>query len=656
LAWDASSTPELVAGYVVYYGTSSGNYTLTADAGTATSLVIGNLTDGVRYFFVVRARTSVGGLSSPSNEVDGLPVPSPNRPPTVTNPGDRTVKEGAFTLPIAASDPDGNPLTYSATGLPGGLTIGGSTGIISGTVAPGSSTITVTVSDGTAQASTSFQLTVTANVAPTLAPVPNQTNDNDDVVSLQLSASDANGDPLTFSATGLPNGLTLNASTGLITGTPSSGGTYSVTASVSDGSLSATRPFTWTVTEVASSGPLSHWRFDSTSGTTVVDTTGGRHGTLANGATWTSGRSGNAALLDGVNDYVSLPTFDVSGSRLTITAWVRSTVFGADGQRFVAKASTLNLDDTYWALSYGDVGGPRLRFRLKTGTATTELSASSGNLPLNTWYHAAATYDGATMRLYLNGVEVGSMAKTGTLATNMAVPVNIGRSPDASRHMTGAIDDVRIYDRALTGGQIVAVMNEQPAPVNQAPVVTNPGNRTVTQGAFSLAISASDPDGDTLTYSATGLPGGTAIHPSTGAITGTVTPGVYPITVTASDGQAQGSATFTVTVAAQFTDHPLVPGVHTMRAIHITELRLRIDALRAARGLPAVVWTDPVIVAGVTQVKVAHIVAMRSALNGVYSAQGRAAPVYVDPSLTSGMPIKAAHISELRAAVIAAEQ
>ena len=655
LAWDASSTPDLVAGYVVYYGTSSGNYTLSVDAGTATSVVVTNLTDGVRYYFVVRARNSVGALSGPSNEIDGIPVPSPNQPPLITDPGDRTVKEGAFTLPISASDPDGNPLTYSATGLPGGLAINPSTGVISGTVTPGSSTIMVTVSDGMAQASMSFVLTVTANRAPTLAAPGDQSNDNDDIVSLQLTASDADGDTLTFSSTGLPTGLVLNPGTGLITGTPTSLGPHSVVVTVSDGVASAARSLTWTVSEVPPTPPLSHWKFDTDSGTSAVDSTGGRTGTLTNGAGWTAGHSGNGVLLDGVNDYVAVPTFDVTGSSLTIAAWIRNTGFPTGvTQRFLSKASGTTEASTYWMLGHATSGSnQRLRFRLRTGTTTTTLTASSGNLPLNTWYYAVATYDGATMRLYLNGVQVGSIAKTGAVATSAAVPVSIGRSPEGSNYASGALDDVRIYNRALGATEINAIMNE---PVNRAPVVTNPGNRTVAPGPFSLAISASDPDGDTLTYSATGLPGGTAINASTGDITGTIAPGSYSITVTASDGQAQGSATFTVTVVAQFTDDPLVPGVHSMRAIHITELRQRIDALRAARGLPAVIWMDPVIVAGVTQVRVAHITAMRTALNGVYSAQGRAAPVYVDPSLTPGMPIKAAHISELRAAVLAAEQ
>ena len=102
-----------------------------------------------------------------------------------------------------------------------------------------------------------------------------------------------------------------------------------------------------------------------------------------------------------------------------------------------------------------------------------------------------------------------------------------------------------------------------------------------------------------------------------------------------------------------FTDDPLVPGVHSMRAVHITELRARIDALRATRGLGATGWGT--IVAGTSLMSASDIVQMRAALNAVYQSLGLAAPLYSDTSLTSGMPIRAVHISELRTFVKALE-
>jgi Domain of unknown function DUF11/PKD domain/Bacterial Ig-like domain/Bacterial Ig-like domain (group 2) len=87
------------------------------------------------------------------------------------------------------------------------------------------------------------------NVAPTLTNPGNQSSVESSTVSLQLVGSDTDGDVLTYSAAGLPPSLVLNATTGLISGTISAtGGTYPVTVMVSDGSLSASQAFTWTVT------------------------------------------------------------------------------------------------------------------------------------------------------------------------------------------------------------------------------------------------------------------------------------------------------------------------------------------------------------------------------------------------------------------------
>jgi hypothetical protein len=160
--------------------------------------------------------------------------------------------------------------------------------------------------------------------------------------------------------------------------------------------------------------------------------------------------------MDGINDYILLPNFDVSGTAITITAWVRfSSLPGDVDQRFISKATDTSEQGHYWML--GQMGN-RLRFRLKAGGTTTTLIASSGNLAVGTWYHTAAVYDGSTMRLYLNGAEVGSTSKSGAVNTSTSVPVNIGRSPDGSNFFRGSMDAVRLYNRALTASEIAAVM------------------------------------------------------------------------------------------------------------------------------------------------------------------------------------------------------
>ena len=76
---------------------------------------------------------------------------------------------------------------------------------------------------------------------------------------------------------------------------------------------------------------------------------------------------------------------------------------------------------------------------------------------LREWVHAVAVYNGSTMKLYLNGSEVGSMAASGTLTGNGSVPIAIGRNPQVYGAFDGNIDQVRIYNRALSTTEVNAL-------------------------------------------------------------------------------------------------------------------------------------------------------------------------------------------------------
>jgi endo-1,4-beta-xylanase len=172
---------------------------------------------------------------------------------TVTNPGARTGTVGtAASLQISATDSAaGQTLTFSATGLPAGLTIS-SSGLISGTpTTSGTSNVTVTARDGTgATGSASFTWTISGGTGNTVT-VTNpgaRTGTVGTAASLQISATDsAAGQTLTFSATGLPAGLTISSS-GLISGTPTTAATSNVTVTARDGTgATGAASFTWTI-------------------------------------------------------------------------------------------------------------------------------------------------------------------------------------------------------------------------------------------------------------------------------------------------------------------------------------------------------------------------------------------------------------------------
>jgi hypothetical protein len=127
-AWDPN-TDGVTVGYVLSWGTSSGNYGLSVDVGNATTRVV-DLLPGGTYYFTVHAYDSAGRRSPNSPEVS---ITIPNRPPSLANPGDQQNTPGdRVSLQLNATDPDGDALTFLATGLPPGLSIDPTSGVISG--------------------------------------------------------------------------------------------------------------------------------------------------------------------------------------------------------------------------------------------------------------------------------------------------------------------------------------------------------------------------------------------------------------------------------------------------------------------------------------------------------------------------------------------
>jgi cellulose 1,4-beta-cellobiosidase len=174
----------------------------------------------------------------------------------VTNPGTQSGTVGtAVSLQISATDSgSGQTLTYSATGLPAGLSIS-SSGLITGTpTASGSSSVTVTAKDGTgASGSAAFTWNVSTSGGGTntvtVANPGTQTSTVGSAVNLQISATDSgSGQTLAYSATGLPAGLSIASGTGVISGTPTTAATSSVTVTAKDGTgATGSASFSWVV-------------------------------------------------------------------------------------------------------------------------------------------------------------------------------------------------------------------------------------------------------------------------------------------------------------------------------------------------------------------------------------------------------------------------
>ncbi|HSG78512.1 MAG TPA: putative Ig domain-containing protein, partial [Acidimicrobiia bacterium] len=180
-----------------------------------------------------------------------------NRAPLVTVPDSVSVQEGAeIVVLVGAEDPDGDGVRFTATGMPPGSAIDPLTGQISGVpgfFSAGSYTIEVTATDdGSPSLATTatFVLTIgNVNLPPRLVTPDDRADRESTEVEIVFGATDPDGDALRWSASGLPEGVLMNANTGVLSGRPVQAGTYTVVITVSDGVDAATATFGWRITE-----------------------------------------------------------------------------------------------------------------------------------------------------------------------------------------------------------------------------------------------------------------------------------------------------------------------------------------------------------------------------------------------------------------------
>jgi fibronectin type 3 domain-containing protein len=230
----------------------------------------------------------------------------------------------------------------------------------------------------------------------------------------------------------------------------------------------------------AAPGAVAAYSMDQGAGTALPDVSGtGNHGTLA-GQTWiTGGRFGGALNFNG--NIVTVPdSASLDLATMTLEAWVRPSALGGVWRTALLKeapgglAYSLYAHDTTVPVSELNIGGART-------------VAGTSALPVNSWTHIASTYDGATMRFFVNGTQVAQRAQTGAVLAT-ASPLRIGGNTIWGEHFAGDIDEVRIYNRALTAAEIQGDMN-QPVGVVDGQPPTAPSNLAVTGSLANAQLS-----------------------------------------------------------------------------------------------------------------------------------------------------------------------
>lgn len=202
----------------------------------------------------------------------------------------------------------------------------------------------------------------------------------------------------------------------------------------------------------ASAALVAHWKLDEAQGTVASDSAGVNDGVVYGNATWqpTGGMVDGALLLDGVDDYVALGSVGISGAApRTIAGWV--------------KASTIGTPDWTNVFGFTNSSGASLRsFDIERRGGQDyycihayEWEMNIAELDLD-WHHLAATYDGTTVSWYAEGLLVGTEDVTLDTIDN----VQMGRRADWASYsfFAGLIDDVRIYNHALSENEIAGLI------------------------------------------------------------------------------------------------------------------------------------------------------------------------------------------------------
>jgi hypothetical protein len=388
------------------------------------------------------------------------------------------------------------------------------------------------------------------------------------------------------SGTAVSGTVSYNSSTYVTTFTPSSALAYSTTytATVSGAKDSAGDPmgsaFSWSFTTGSTPPPptglVAAYAFDEGSGSTVHDASGnGNNGTIS-GATWsTSGKYGDALSFNGTSAMVTVSSSTLLQltTGMTLEAWVNPASVTSSWTDAIYKGQggqTASSDNYYLEATSTNNMAPVGGGELGSGPSETDAVGTAG-VAANTWTFLAVTYDGSTMRLYVNATQVASTSGSGNIETSTG-QLSIGGDSIWGQYFQGLIDNVRIYNQALTQSQIQTDMS---SPINTAPTITsetpasgatNVNLSTAPTGTFNESVQPSTISFTLKNSSGTAVSGAVTYNSTTYVTTFTPASALaYNTTYTAtiSGAVSTGGVAMTGPVTWSFTTDPAAPTVTT---------------------------------------------------------------------------------------------
>ncbi|MCU7905296.1 MAG: putative Ig domain-containing protein [Candidatus Thiodiazotropha sp. (ex Epidulcina cf. delphinae)] len=496
------------------------------------------------------------GKASASLSPFSITVTNTNRPPTISGSPSTSVAEGAhYGFLPSASDADGDGLVFSITNKPSWASFNASTGALSGTPGfgdggmPGGSSgttsdIRISVSDGKASALLSpFSITVTnTNRPPTISGTPSTSVAEGAHYGFLPSASDADDDGLVFSIANKPAWASFNASTGALSGTPDlndAGTTGNIRISVSDGSASAAlSAFSITVTNTNQAPTISGtpvlsidegnaYRFTPNAGDPDGDSL---TFSITNLPNWAAFDSSNGSLSgtpdsDSAGVYSNIVITVSDGSKQASLAPFGIAIADVpQGGTFQFASSTYSVDE-----------GNNLTLTVIRDNSAGVASVNYGTIGVEAKY--SEDYIGYVWTpLTFQDGESSKTIQLSTLSDDI-----VENDETLGVHLDSASSGYSLASPSVS----VVTIHDMSAP-NQAPTISGTPAQSVIEGnEYLFAPTATDPDGDSLSFSVTNLPGWAVFDTNNGELSGTPTAadvGPYEgIVISVTDGEETAS-------------------------------------------------------------------------------------------------------------------